>query len=47
MKKIVIDWNITGSLTDNKYNLNLTYTDGTQKTITDTLTELTKIVKLL
>jgi len=47
MKKIVIDWNITGSLTDNKYNLNLTYTDGKQKTITDTLTELTKIVKLL
>jgi len=47
MKKIVLDWNITGSLTNNKYNLNLTYTDGKQKTITDTLTELTKIIKTI
>ena len=47
MKKIVLDWNITGSLIDNKYNLNLKYVDGTQKTITDTLTELTKIIKTI
>ena len=47
MKKIVLDWNITGSLTNNKYNLNLKYVDGTQKTITDTLTELTKIIKTI
>jgi hypothetical protein len=47
MQKIVIDWNITGSLMNNKYNLHLTLTDGTQKTITDTLSELTKIVKTL
>ena len=26
-----------------KFNLNLTYSDGKQETITDTLTELTKI----
>jgi hypothetical protein len=47
MEKIVTDWNITGSLINNKYNLNLTLPDGTQKTITDTLSELTKIVKTL
>ena len=47
MKKIVLDWEITGSLISNKYNLNLKYVDGTQKTITDTLTELTKIIKTI
>ena len=47
MKKIVIDWHITGSLINNKYNLYLTLPDGTQKTITDTLGELTKIVRTL
>ena len=47
MKKIVTDWNITGSLINNKYNLHLTLPDGTQKTITDTLSKLTKIVKTL
>lgn len=42
-----IDWNITGSLIKNKYNLNITYANNTTKTITDTLTELTKITKTL
>jgi hypothetical protein len=43
----IIDWEITGSLTNNKYNLNIKYYDGKQKTIIDTLSELTKIVKTL
>jgi hypothetical protein len=43
----VIDWNITGSLIKDKFNLNLTYSDGKQKTITDTLTKLTKITKTI
>ena len=42
-----IDWNITGSLIKDKFNLNITYADGKQKTITDTLTELIKITKTL
>ena len=43
----VIDWNITGSIIKDKYNLNLTYSDGDYETITDTLTELIKITKTL
>ena len=43
----IIDWKITGSLTKNKYNLNIKYYDGKQKRITDTLTNLTKIIKTL
>ena len=39
----VIDWNITGSLIKEKFNLNITYADGKQETITDTLTNLIKI----
>ncbi len=43
----IIDWEITGSLIKNKYNLNIKYYDGKQKTITDKLSNLTKIVKTL
>ena len=43
----VIDWNITGSIIKDKYNLNIKYANGKQKTITDTLTNLTEITKIL
>ena len=46
MKK-TIDWNITGSLINEKFNLNITYADGKQETITDTLTNLIKIKNTL
>ena len=46
MKK-TIDWNITGSLIKEKFNLNITYADGKQETITDTLTNLIKIKNTL
>ena len=46
MKK-AIDWNITGSLIKEKFNLNITYADGKQETITDTLTNLIKIKNTL
>ena len=46
MKK-TIDWNITGSLIKEKFNLNITYADGEQETITDTLTNLIKIKNTL
>ena len=48
-KMKVLDWNITGSLIINKFNLNITYADGKKdlivkkKTITDTLSNLIKI----
>ena len=42
-----IDWNITGSLIKEKFNLNILYADGKRKRITDTLTNLTKIIKTL
>ena len=42
-----IDWTITGSIIKDKYNLKITYANNTTKTITDTLTELTKITKTL
>lgn len=42
-----IDWNITGSLTKDKFNLNIIYADGKRKRITDTLTKLIKITKTL
>ena len=42
-----IDWNITGSITREKYDLNILYADGKRKRITDTLTNLTKIIKTL
>lgn len=39
----VIDWNITGSLTKDKFNLNIIYADGKKQTITDTLSKLITI----
>ena len=48
-KMKVLDWNITGSLIINKFNLNITYVDNKKdlivkmKTITDTLSNLIKI----
>tara|TARA_A100001388_G_C28489915_1_gene366491 strand:+ start:211 stop:369 length:159 start_codon:yes stop_codon:yes gene_type:complete len=43
MNKKVIDWNITGSLLINKWNLNLIYNDNTKETITDTMSNIFKI----
>ena len=43
MNNKVIDWEITGSLTNNKYNLNITYADGKRQTVTDTLSKLITI----
>tara|TARA_B000000557_G_C20772705_1_gene442629 strand:+ start:834 stop:1028 length:195 start_codon:yes stop_codon:yes gene_type:complete len=48
-KMKVLDWNITGSLIKEKFNLNITYVDNKKdlivkkKTITDTLSNLIKI----
>ena len=48
-KMKVLDWNITGSLIREKFNLNITYVDNKKdlivkkKTITDTLSNLIKI----
>ena len=48
-KMKVLDWNITGSLIINKFNLNITYVDNKKdlivkkKTITDILSNLIKI----
>ena len=48
-KMKVLDWNITGSLIINKFNLNITNVDNKKdlivkkKTITDTLSNLIKI----
>ena len=39
----VIDWEITGSIIKDKFNLTLTYADGKKQTITDTLTKLITI----
>ena len=46
-KMKVLDWNITGSLIINKFNLNITYADGKKETITDTLSNLIKIKNTL
>ena len=46
MKK-AIDWNITGSLIKEKFNLNITYVDGKKEAITDTLPNLIKIKNTL
>ena len=52
-KMKVLDWNITGSLIINKFNLNITYVDNKKdlivkkKTITDTLSNLIKIKNTL
>lgn len=43
MNKKVIDWNITGSLLINKWNLNIIYDDNTKETITDTMSNVIKI----
>ena len=48
-KMKVLDWNITGSLIINKFNLNIKYVDNKKdlivkkKTIIDTLSNLIKI----
>ena len=48
-KMKVLDWNITGSLIREKFNLNITYVDNKKdlivkkKTITDTLSNLIKL----
>ena len=42
-----IDWQITGSIFKDKYNLKITYANNTTEVITDTLTELTKIIKTI
>tara|TARA_B000000609_G_C24036415_1_gene273517 strand:+ start:310 stop:504 length:195 start_codon:yes stop_codon:yes gene_type:complete len=48
-KMKVLDWNITGSLIKEKFNLNITYVDNKKdlivkkKTITDTLSNLIKL----
>ena len=48
-KMKVLDWNITGTLIREKFNLNITYVDNKKdlivkkKTITDTLSNLIKI----
>ena len=46
-KMKVLDWNITGSLIINKFNLNITYADSKKETITDTLSNLIKIKNTL
>ena len=52
-KMKVLDWNITGSLIINKFNLNITYVDNKKdlivkkKTITDTLSNIIKIKNTL
>ncbi len=52
-KMKVLDWNITGSLIREKFNLNITYVDNKKdliikkKTITDTLPNLIKIKNTL
>tara|TARA_R100000329_G_scaffold68880_1_gene60313 strand:- start:72 stop:233 length:162 start_codon:yes stop_codon:yes gene_type:complete len=46
-KMKVLDWNITGSLIREKFNLNITYVDGKKETITDTLSNLIKIKNTL
>ena len=46
-KMKVLDWNITGSLIKEKFNLNITYANGKKETITDTLSNLIKIKNTL
>lgn len=42
-KNEIKDWEITGSIIKDKFNLNIYYEGGTCQTITDTLTKLITI----